>query len=492
MSPERDIDAAPRQHMLFAVFTLLLIWLPIPMGSNRPAAIALFVAVAGCLLAAWAWQASLTGPHPRVRWHPAVRWALFLWVIWLLWIGCQLIPLPMSVLEALSPASAQIHQALPNPSRLATLSIAPAHTIQQLLLSAALFATYLLTIVLAHGRRRTRWILQVIVFTALLQAAYGLFMTLSGLEYGFLERKRYGLGLTTGTFVNRNHLASYLLLGLSAGIALMLSQTPLPGQSWKARLRYLLDLLLSGKLTLRLILMIMVIALVMTRSRMGNIAFFAALCIGGTLWMVIRERSRMLRPLLFFLSLLVVDVLVISNWFGLQRLVDRLESTELTAETRWMQIEEYRPVVETYLWTGAGLGNFSLAYAPYQRPDLDLRYEHAHNDYAQFLIETGVVGILILAAFVCLHLWHALKVLINRRRTLPAAVAFSALMALLSIGFHSFAEFCLQIPAIAAGLIVLLALAIARSGHSTAPRDEKAEEPASTSAETGAVSHNPS
>ena len=67
-------------------------------------------------------------------------------------------------------------------------------------------------------------LLQVLVFSGTFQAAYGAFMVLSGLELGFFVEKYVGQGVATGTFVNRNHFAGYLVMCLSAGIGLLLSQ----------------------------------------------------------------------------------------------------------------------------------------------------------------------------------------------------------------------------------------------------------------------------
>ena len=122
------------------------------------------------------------------------------------------------------------------------------------------------------------------MFSGTFQAAYGAFMVLSGLELGFFVEKYVGQGVATGTFVNRNHLAGYLVMCLSAGIGLLLSQLATnSAHNWKDRLRRWLRLLLSSKIRLRIYLAIMVIALVLTRARMGNVAFFTALGVAGAL-----------------------------------------------------------------------------------------------------------------------------------------------------------------------------------------------------------------
>ena len=49
--------------------------------------------------------------------------------------------------------------------------------------------------------------------------------------------------------------------------------------------------ILSPKMRLRLLLVVMVIALVLTRSRMGNAAFFAAMLIVGSIAIVLASKT---------------------------------------------------------------------------------------------------------------------------------------------------------------------------------------------------------
>ena len=114
---------------------------------------------------------------------------------------------------------------------------------------------------------------------------YGSVMTLSGLEYLLFVKKEDYLGTATGTFVNRNHLAGYLEMALAIGLGLMLmagkgKPAELSGR-WRGRVRSILRLLLSQKAILRLMLVAMVVGLILTRSRMGNTAFFNSLLITG-------------------------------------------------------------------------------------------------------------------------------------------------------------------------------------------------------------------
>jgi type IV secretory pathway VirB2 component (pilin) len=203
--------------------------------------------------------------------------------------GCRLIPLPATWVQAASPHAYEIYRSAaaatgsPEPLQM-TLSVDAHATVDYFLKMLAYGTVFCLTLLLVDTPRKLEILLKVLVFSGTLQAIYGSLMVLSGLEYGFFIKKFVGLGLATGTFINRNHLAGYLNLCLAAGIGLMIAK--LGGEAthtWRQWLRSVTRLLLGEKARLRIYLIIMVIALVLTRSRMGNTAFFAGTLIVGTL-----------------------------------------------------------------------------------------------------------------------------------------------------------------------------------------------------------------
>ena len=71
--------------------------------------------------------------------------------------------------------------------------------------------------------------------------------------------------------------------------------------------------------------MILVIALVMTGLRGGNAAFFSSRLI-MSLTFIVRNKENRRRNVL---SLIVIDTLIISQYFGLENLKDRLVNTHL-------------------------------------------------------------------------------------------------------------------------------------------------------------------
>lgn len=443
---------------LFGALLLLLIWLPIPWGSNRPLAMATIgVWANGLLLLAIVLRLLALTRWPTL--HAPFIGSVAFWIAWMGWLGLSLVPLPISFLQTLNPEIVSFKEPLHVSS--APWSLAPGKTLEQLLLTEAYFALFLTTWMQAGSRKRQRWVLQVLVVSGAVQAMYGSFMVITGWSLGaFGEAKTAYLNAATGTFVNRNHLAGYIELCGAAALGLLWMDLG-GGQkvSWRARVRSWLALMGSNKLLNRVLLASLVIGLIMTRSRMGNIAFFAGLAVAGLLVLLLHERRYFVRGVLLLSSLVIVDLSIVSQWYGLDVLRDRIEQTQYSTDARAQVFPEFMPIIRDYWVTGAGAGTFAQLFPHYQSASVVGYWDHAHNDYAEIVIETGFIGAMLLGGLGVFVLIHAINVLYHRQDRRRVGVAVAVVMALTSFVLHSVFDFNLQIPANAATLVVLLALA---------------------------------
>lgn len=448
------------ESTLFAAYLAILVWAPLPFASNRIWAGALLALLVSLVLVGWLllYLTGRAGIKSEVWRYGRVPLALLMLVQ--LWVFLQIQHLPRPLVEWLSPQAFAWHVK----EGWLSLSLDREHTKFYLLRGCAFTAGFFLTLALVNTHRRMRTLLQVLVLSGTLQAVYGAFMVLSGLELGFFVEKYVGQGVATGTFVNRNHYAGYLVMCLSAGIGLLLSQlSTQPVGNWKDRLRGWLRLMLSPKVRLRLYLAIMVVALVLTRARMGNVAFFTALGLAGAL-AVMSGRRFSWRVVVFLTSLLVVDMLIVGRWFGFDQLVERLEQTQPTREARVWSNAYTIDYLEEFPLTGSGGGSFYGVFPNYQAPNLQGFHLHAHNDYLEFAVELGIPATLALVAFVSLALWSAWRVQRERRTRLYRGAGFAVTMTVLWAAIHSTTDFSLQMPANALIFVTILALAFIGRG----------------------------
>lgn len=462
-------DAPARDGWIFLGVLVLLVWLPLPWGSRSPMAMALF-GVLAALLATARLTLAATGRAPLPGLPRAARWALRLWLGWLAWIGLQLLPLPPGLLGLVSPRAAEVHAAvdvLQGAPALHPTSLMPGATFRHWLLSGALLCLFWLVLtVFAHQRRRQRWLLLALLLSGLAQSLYAIVMTLSGWELGWLAPKAHGIGYATGTFVNKNHFAAYLGLALGAGVALVLADLrPRAWTTWRLALDGLTELALSPRFRVRIALAVIVIALVLTRSRMGNGAFFAALAVCGAVYVLLRHRRFFLPSLALFASIFLVDLWIVSDRYGLEKLAQRIEQTSLENEGRADVTPELVPLAGRYALTGSGLGSFAQAYSPERSAHIRQYYDHAHNDHLEFLIEAGIVGYALLAAMAGLVLWHGLRIVRLRHDPVACALGFAGAMAVVITALNGLTDFSLRIPAVSATLVCLSALTLSCSAR---------------------------
>ena len=416
---------------LFYCFLALLIWLPLPLGSNKDWAIAL-MALASYGLTIWWLILFCTG-----KTHIGDTFSK---------------SLPVTLLLSSAPAYAWYQYISNN-------GIDPATTLQEALQGSALICIFILSTLLLRTKKRIKLACYALVGAGLFQAIYGSMMTLTGIEYSFFIPKDAYLNRATGTFVNRNHLAGYLVLTLSVGIGLMIST--LNGQNsagWRDMTRRLLTTLLGSKARLRIILVMMVAGLVLTHSRMGNTAFFASLAIAGVIALILSKRSTK-STIILISSLIVIDIFVVGTFFGVDKVAQRLQATSEQGETR-DEVNNYTlEAISQQPLKGYGAGSFYTLFPEHREEDAGWGfYDHTHNDYLEFASDYGVVitGALILAVLLCFI--SAIRAQMKRKDTLMRGIAFSCTMAVIALAIHSTVDFNLQIPANAATFMVILAL----------------------------------
>ena len=109
---------------------------------------------------------------------------------------------------------------------------------------------------------------------------------------------------------------------------------------------------------------------------------------------------------------------------------------------------------------GVGLGGWPEIFPHYQTgPWNEYYFREAHNDYLQYVTETGLIGLLALAWFIGLgarSLAEARHHLSPTERPLFAALV----LALATMALHEVVDFCLHIPANAVLFTLLVAIAV--------------------------------
>ncbi|HCI53579.1 MAG TPA: hypothetical protein DE312_09755 [Gallionella sp.] len=469
----RHADSRPRGQ-LWALLALI-VYTPLPLASNRPWALALLGLLTGLILLWVVWLPA--GNALEIAWKRA-KSPIILSGLWIGLLGVQLIGWPAALLSMRAPFA-----------EIATLSIDPYSTGLYLAKALILFAAFWLVVTLIDTQRRIELLARVVVISGLLQALTGVVLMASGTTFQIffvdMESAR-----AHGTFVSPNQYAGYLEMTLAMGIGLMIAK--LDGHTvmnWRQRLHGWLAVLLTGKAMLRLSLIIMVVGLVASRSRGGNSAFFASLLIIGVVTVILSKwvsrnltdkhaTKRLHSTVVFITSLIVLDVIIIGGVVGVEKVVQRIESTNLEKQAAVIQPSGVRAVqqqeqsveergeaaipslqiVRNYPWLGTGGGTYHLAFPHYRPADVRGYFDHPHNDFVEFASETGLTGLLLLAMLLIHSLWQSFKLLLNPCDQFTRGMLFAGLMGVTSLLIHGMVDFNFQNPANAMLFLILLSM----------------------------------
>jgi O-antigen ligase len=367
----------------------------------------------------------------------------------------QLLPLGSDLVSWLSPNAANIYQLIDAP--IYSLSLDRYATLTALLKGGSYTLFALNAVVLLNSVARVKQVLYVVVISGTFQAFYGALEILLHVKTTWVLGMEQG-NRANGTFVYYNHLANYLMMALSLGTGLIIAQLhQTPSGSWHVRLKRWSSALMSAKMMVRLCLVIMVIALVMTRSRMGNTAFFSVTIIAGIVALLVyKNRPRALTVLI--ISLMLIDTFVVGTVFGLEKVKDRLEATSASAETRDQVVEWSMDIIKDYPYTGTGMGSFYSTFPSYTRYNIGY-YNFAHNEYVQFVVEAGIPATLLLGLTVLYGLTLCFKTIRTRHSKTLKGTALGCFMAIVGMLIHISVDFNLQPPANAVTFILILVLA---------------------------------
>jgi O-antigen ligase len=282
------------------------------------------------------------------------------------------------------------------------------------------------------------------------------FFSSHGLIY-WVVRPQWG-GYVFGPYVNHNHYAGLMemLIPVAAGYALSRpANQPLRALLGFTVLVPIASLLLSGSRG-------GFVSLTAETAILGAILLRHGRLAGQPSWVAPAVVSITLAGLLFFW----MDPGDISK--RLATVAEVTQAPEATlGERKAVAVDSLR-ILRDHPWLGAGLGSFETAYPRYQSFPAGHVYDHAHNDYAEALAETGLVGGILIVVALGLFLRLAFKNLGERLRHQAGWIQFGGTLGCCGLLVHSSVDFNLHIPANAAWFAVCAALG---TSLTTRPRE---------------------
>ena len=318
---------------------------------------------------------------------------------------------------------------------------------------AMLFASYaLLSFLIFQTLRHTHQVRRIARVICCYGAAMAIFAIIQGLTS---EGKIYWLftprfsGWIYGPYVNHNHYAGLMEMLTPVPLVVFLSPHTSSRNRWLAGCAAALmgsSVLLSG-------------------SRGGMISSALEL----TLLVVILLWQRAHRNVIAGVGVLACAMVVVFLWIGSSQLTQRLSSIRKTADnaissgTRLDMDRDGLTMLAQRPLLGWGFGTFPVVYPQFRSFYTDLYVDHAHNDYIQLLVETGIVGFACALWFLAIALAGAMRKVGHCGLHTNGLVGLACLLGIAGILAHSFVDFNLEVPANAALFFSLCTVAAART-----------------------------
>lgn len=362
---------------------------------------------------------------------PSVPLFLFLALLIL-----QLLPFSQGILGLFSPATISIYKGFRlDSNNFFTLSVYSEASITWLLLFLSYLAIFFVVLNHVDNRSKCKRIIWIIIFTVFAYAFYGILHKLSNLN--FLNIQGFS------TFVSRNMFAAYLemVIPLVMGYSLVASS-------------------FNKRLVLTFIGAILILTLFFTSSRAGRVCFgISSLIFFGILFWKIKNLRKKLK---IYLSVLLVFLLIFASVLGFNNLLfkmDKIFSSNSNIYRTNLSVKSIQVAMDFPVF-GTGLGNYWEVVNMY----LDKTHKwntdrpFAYNETLQLIVETGLIGFLLIALFIFFYLRRIYNKWCERNDRYVLVMSLACFIGMFSILLHSFYQWVFHLPANAFMFFIILAL----------------------------------
>jgi O-antigen ligase len=394
----------------------------------------------------------------------------------------QLIPFSPKVIKRLSPAAYDLYRALlpkydcrtePEHSlrrqsgsdspclgvenascagekSLRPISIYPFATKTELLKLLSYIGLFYLVTNSQYTRKQVNWLIAIIILVGCFEAFYGLLEYISGHQYILLYKKKYYTDCVTGTFINRNHFAGYLELVIALTVGVMVYQWHRLPDNMSRGIRGIILRLAGeqgGKLAfLGLGVILMLLAVIGSQSRMGILSITFSLVLMSVFWLFQAGGKSFLK----FVYLLFLAGCLAGMWLGPEPLINRFSLLRQEARYERSRVSVWHDtlcLISDFPLLGSGLGTYRYIFPKYRQVRTQGNYQHAHNDYLELAAETGLVGFAMLMTLAGYFIYLLIKKWRRRNSIYVKGISLGGLGGLAALLFHGMADFNMHIPA---------------------------------------------
>lgn len=281
----------------------------------------------------------------------------------------------------------------------------------------------------------------VIMFVGAAESLYGMLEFFSGHQY--ILNLNMQASAVTGTFINRNYFAGYLLMVIPLSLGYFFSREAFHRSRFMGWRHWLSSL--DGKtLLIAFGTIVMILALLFSASRMGIASLLLSFSLISFLFREPHKGQRFSKTTVLIFGL----ALLWAAWIGLDVVISRFFSVSEGFEERWKVWVNTFQIFKDFPLFGSGLGTFIHIFPMYQSFHIKGFLSHAENDFLQLISEVGLIGIgLLLLVFVFLFFRVVVGIRSFHSGDPKKYIGMGGMVGILALMFHSLVERNIQVPA---------------------------------------------
>ncbi|MDO9533433.1 MAG: O-antigen ligase family protein, partial [Deltaproteobacteria bacterium] len=451
------------RRIIIGISGAILIFAPLAYGAVHTWAyfsIGLVTAVASLTMLAWLLYKIYAKPQDLVLIPYPPLWWLAVGLVIL--TALQVHAWPQGWVARLSPKAWEI-RALGNGYGLADfipLSLNPYATWLEGLKLWPPVVLFFMLIYTIDNRRKLQGMVGLILAVALFEVCYGFWHFRSHLIWGW--KNTYTRFRLCGTFINSNHLATFLTMAILLGFGLFLGlRETAPRLSEAASFRERtrrwsrseqMEPQLRRYLLL-LLLLLLAVGLIFTGSRGGMVS----LVMGFGLMALLIWSRKWQRGYIVIMVAFMGAALLYSLFLGSEPALDRFSYQD--HDTRYQAFKGALAIFKEFPIFGSGIATFGDLFYRFEPGKLKGSYFlQTHSDWLQLLAETGLPGFsLVIVGWVVFFSVLA-RQWSRRQQGFARGLALGGIAALSAGVFHALMEFPFHIPAISLGFAGIAAL----------------------------------
>jgi O-antigen ligase len=274
------------------------------------------------------------------------------------------------------------------------------------------------------------------------ESLYGMLEFFSGGSRIFTLDMESQLSSVTGTFINRNYFAGYLLMVIPLSIGFFFSREAFQRVSfmgWRHRLSSF-----DGKtLLIAFGIIVMTLALLFSASRMGIVSLLLSFSLISFLFRERQKGQKFSRTTVLIFGLAILWAV----WIGLDAVISRFFTTSEGFKARWMIWANTFQIFKDFPILGSGLGTFIHIFPMYRSFHVKGFHSHAENDFLQLMSEVGLIGIgLLFVLFLFLFFKGASGIRSLSGKESQRYIGMGGMVGILALMFHSLVERNIQVP----------------------------------------------